>query len=137
MAFGLMTGVGGKQFKIQAVFRRLLFSAVTLAVTATGASAEAPCPAGNAGLTLPKGFCATVFADDLGAPRHIVVAPDGTVYANNRRRSGGAALLALKDTKGDGHADIVRTFGPPGGGGTGIGIYKDWLYVEIGDEIVR
>ncbi len=100
-------------------------------------AAPAPCPNGNAGLVLPKGFCATIFADNVGAPRHLVVAADGTVYINNRRRGGGASLLALKDTKGAGRADAMEIFGPPGGSGTGIGIYKDGLYVEIGDEIVR
>jgi hypothetical protein len=28
------------------------------------------------------GFCATVFADNLGHVRHLVAAPDGTIYAN-------------------------------------------------------
>ncbi|MFA5956584.1 sorbosone dehydrogenase family protein [Hyphomicrobium sp.] len=116
----------------------LAILSLSLVAVADRASAdEAPCPNGNAGLTLPKGFCATVFADDLGAPRHLAVAPDGTLYANNRRRGGGPSLLALKDTKGEGRADVMETFGPPGGGGTGIGIYKNWLFVEIGDEIVR
>jgi glucose/arabinose dehydrogenase len=67
----------------------------------------------------------------------MAVAPDGTVYVNNRTGSQSPALLALRDTKGDGHADIVQTFGPPGGGGTGIAIYKNGVFVEIGDEIVR
>lgn len=100
-------------------------------------AASTSCPDGNAGLTLPKGFCATVFADNVGAPRHLVVSPDGTVYANNRRRAGGPSLLALKDTKGTGRADAMEMFGPPGGSGTGIALYKNWLYVEIGDQIVR
>src|SRR2546427_9225236 len=30
----------------------------------------------------PAGFCATVFADNLGHPRHIAVAPNGVVYVN-------------------------------------------------------
>jgi hypothetical protein len=53
---------------------------------AGGATAEAAAPAGpacdNAGLTLPDGFCATVFADSIGHVRHLAVGPDGTVYAN-------------------------------------------------------
>ena len=93
----------------------------------------------NAGITLPKGFCATVFADKVGAPRHMAVGPDGTVYVNNRSRkpSSSGSLLALKDTKGDGRADVVEHFGPADGGGTGIGIYKNGLFVDLGDEIVR
>ena len=34
------------------------------------------------GITLPPGFCATVFADDIGHARHLVVAPNGVVYVN-------------------------------------------------------
>jgi glucose/arabinose dehydrogenase len=111
-----------------------------LALLSTNSRAHAEdtqCPGGNAGLTLPKGFCATIFADNVGAPRHLVVAPDGTIYANNRERDGGAALLALKDTKGAGHADVVEKFGQPGGGGTGIAIYKDGLFIEFTGKIVR
>lgn len=107
--------------------------AMTTLATACSASAEeTACAPDNAGLKLPKGFCATIFADQVGAPRHLAVSADGTLYVNNQN-----SLLALKDTKGQGRADIREKFGPPGEGGTGIGLYKDWLYVEIGDEIVR
>ena len=34
------------------------------------------------GLTLPPGFCATVFADGIGHARHMVVSPSGVVYVN-------------------------------------------------------
>jgi glucose/arabinose dehydrogenase len=108
--------------------------------TNSPANPTSPCSADNAGLTLPKGFCATVFADGLGQARQLAVAADGTVYVN---RTGGAkrptdgSFIALKDTKGDGHADVVRTFGAPKSGGTGIGIYKDGLYAESKDRIVR
>ena len=42
------------------------------------AVAAAP-PCDNAGLTLPNGFCATVFADSIGHARHLAVSPNGTV----------------------------------------------------------
>lgn len=38
------------------------------------------CPNDDSGLTLPPGFCATVFADDIGHARHMVVAPNGVLY---------------------------------------------------------
>ena len=38
------------------------------------------CPGDNAGLTLPDGFCAGIFADSLVHARDIVVAPNGDVY---------------------------------------------------------
>lgn len=112
-------------------------------------SQEKGCPASEAGITLPKGFCATIFADQVGHARQAVVAPDGTVYLNtwsgvyynNDKPHEGGFLVALKDTKGTGHADVVSRFGPTfaegGHGGTGIALYKNWLYAEINDRIVR
>ncbi len=123
----------------------------------TGARAEehedkirnGPCAEDVAGITLPRGFCATVFADNIGHARHLAVAPDGTVYVNtwsgvyykNDTPPPGGFLVALKDTKGNGRADIkVRfgeTFAAGGHGGTGIGLYKGSLFAEINDRIVR
>jgi hypothetical protein len=40
------------------------------------------CPNGTSGIALPPGFCATVFADNVGHARHLVVAPNGVVYVN-------------------------------------------------------
>jgi len=60
-------------------------SAVFQHAPAAGANAAATVdsPAcSSAGLKLPAGFCATVFADDLGRARHLVVAPNGVVYVN-------------------------------------------------------
>src|SRR5688500_16186111 len=42
----------------------------------------AACASDNGGLTLPDGFCATVFADSVGHARHMAVAPNGVVYVN-------------------------------------------------------
>jgi glucose/arabinose dehydrogenase len=102
------------------------------------------CAGDNGGITLPPGFCATVFADTIGHVRHIVVAPNGDVYVNTW--SGpyytgpthpGGFLVALRDTNKDGKADIIKRFGPDAtqknGGGTGIGLYKGALYAEEGD----
>jgi glucose/arabinose dehydrogenase/mono/diheme cytochrome c family protein len=109
-----------------------------------------PCATDNAGLRLPAGFCATVFADGIGHARHMAVAPNGVVYVNtwSGRYYGmfdsphaGGFLVALQDTKGTGTADLNQRFGETtatgGAGGTGIGLYKTWLYAEINDKIVR
>ncbi|MHB8884799.1 MAG: PQQ-dependent sugar dehydrogenase [Methylovirgula sp.] len=107
------------------------------------------CPDTHSGITLSPAFCATVFADNLGHTRHLVVAPDGVVYVNswsgryyhNGQPLRGGFLLALKDTKGTGHADVIQRFGPKfaqgAAGGTGIAIYKDGLFVEEKDRIMR
>jgi len=114
----------------------------------TGA-ASAACAGDNGGITLPPGFCATVFADHLGHARQMVFAPNGVLYVNswsgryyqNDTPPAGGFLIALKDTKGDGHADRVERFGPgvPQGsaGGTGIDFYKGGVFAEENDKIVR
>jgi glucose/arabinose dehydrogenase len=111
--------------------------------------ATASCSGGSTGITLPKGFCATIFADNIGHARQLVVAPEGTVFVNtwsgryygNDKPHEGGFLVALKDTKGAGQADVnVRfgqTFAEGGHGGTGIALYKHWLYAEVNDRIVR
>ncbi len=107
------------------------------------------CPDTSAGLILPPGFCATVFADNLGRARHLVVAPSGVLYVNtwsgryygNRPPPPAGFLVALEDTKGGGKADVVERFGASpatgGHGGTGIGFYKNAIYAEESDRIER
>jgi glucose/arabinose dehydrogenase len=105
------------------------------------------CP--DTGLRLPAGFCASVFADDVGRARHLTVRADGVVYVNtwsgryygNQRPPDGGFVVALRDTTGAGKADVIERFGrtPAAGGkgGTGIALYKDALYVEETDRIER
>jgi glucose/arabinose dehydrogenase len=109
---------------------------------------EGSCPGDNAGITLPAGFCATVFADSLGHPRDLAVAPNGDVFINTwsgkyyqTAPPAGGFIVALRDTKHTGRADsIVRSGDAPaagGTGGTGIALYKGYLYAEAGTRIVR
>jgi hypothetical protein len=100
----------------------------------TAAAAAAPCSGDNGGITLPPGFCATVFADNIGHARQMVVTPNGVLYVNswsgtyyrNDTPPPGGFLLALQDTTGDGRADVVVRFGPDAksgnAGGTGIAL---------------
>ncbi len=110
----------------------------------------ADCGAADAGITLPPGFCATVFADGLGHARHMAVAPDGTLYVNtwSGRYYRNAPpppeagfMVALRDTDGDGRADRIERFGPSpakgGTGGTGIALFGSGLYAEAGADVVR
>jgi len=112
-------------------------------------AATAACAGDNGGLTLPAGFCATIFADSLGHVRHLVVSSNGDVYANSwsgKYYPSGSTppapfLLALRDSNHDGRADMIKRFGDSlasgGAGGTGIALYKGALYAESKDRIVR
>ena len=94
------------------------------------------CADDNGGITLPPSFCATVFADNIGHARHLVVAPNGVVYVNtwsgryyaNDTPPPGGFLVALQDTTGDGRADVTIRFGETreqgSAGGTGIALYN-------------
>lgn len=115
------------------------------------AAAAAPptCPGDNGGLTLAPGFCATIFADNLGHVRHMVVSPDGVLYANTwsgmyysfDKPPDGGFLLALKDKDGDGKADLIERFGDgvpqKAAGGVGIALYNGAVYAEQNDAILR
>jgi glucose/arabinose dehydrogenase/cytochrome c5 len=103
----------------------------------------------HGGLTLPAGFCATVFADGIGHARHLAVSPSGTLYVNTwsgdyydfDKVHEGGFLVALQDKSGTGKADTIERFGETvqtgGAGGTGIAVYKGSVYAEINDRIVR
>jgi glucose/arabinose dehydrogenase len=130
--------------------RKILVSFIGLAIAGCLplAAREAGC-AGDQSIVVPEGFCATIFADDLGHARQLVAAADGTIYVNtwsgpyykNDRSPAGGFLVGLKDTKGSGRADVVVRFGPTAAegalGGVGIAIHRNWLYAEIDDRIDR
>src|SRR5437667_4971815 len=77
------------------------------------------CADDSGGITLPAGFCATVFADNIGHARHLVVAPNSVVYVNtwsgryygNDTPPAGGFLVGLQDSKGEGRADVQIRFG--------------------------
>jgi glucose/arabinose dehydrogenase/cytochrome c5 len=117
--------------------------------TQTSGASIATCAGDNGGIKLSPDFCATIFADNIGHVRHMAVAPDGTLYVNTwsgryyhyDKVPEGGFLVALKDSKGQGRADDIERFGPGvaqgAAGGTGIALYKDYLYAEMNDRIVR
>jgi glucose/arabinose dehydrogenase len=134
-------------------YASVLFTIACLAGHGVLAAAPAKqCPGDNAGLSLPPGFCATVFADHLGHARHLAIARDGIVYVNTwsgdyytyghvDKLPEGGFLVALRDTRGVGHADVIKRFGDGvaqgSAGGTGIALYNNALYAEVNDRIVR
>jgi glucose/arabinose dehydrogenase len=123
-------------------------NAETNAPQNASATMAKPCP-GEAGITVPAGFCATIFADNLGHARHVAVAPNGDVYVNTwssmynkMTNAPGGFVVALRDADRDGRAEIVQRFGTvfqegKPGGGTGIAVTSDSVFVEVDDRIVR
>ena len=135
-------------FAMLAVLGALAASRADRAAAATPASPA--CPSDDSGLNLPPGFCATIFADDVGHARHLVVSSDGVVYVNtwsgryyaNKPPHEGGFLVALTDSKHTGKADGGAALRRDSGHGRGrrapaSGLYKTWLYAEINDKIVR
>lgn len=76
-------------------------------------------------LKLPPGFTISIFAKDLGNPRNLAIAPNGTVYVTRRQQSD---VLALRDTNGDGRADGQRTVSSGHKQVNGITIDRNRLY---------
>lgn len=91
------------------------------------------------GLRLPDGFKATVFADLDGYTRHVAVRDDGTVYAAmtvRMGRGGNMGVVALRDTDGDGVADVREPFATdiPA---TELVFFEDDLYVGANTAVHR
>lgn len=87
------------------------------------------------GMTLPEGYVATIYADNLGFARHITTRDDGAVYVALRRAHEDKGIVALRDNDGDGHADDVQYFGDVIG--TGIEVRGDYLYFGTDTAVVR
>ena len=120
----------------------------TRAVASLDDTTAGGCPDGNAGLTLPAGFCAGVFAEGVAHARHVAVAANGDVYIAiegtnptpkalpaGTRPTPQTSFVALRDTNRDGRADILRRVGTLGN--TGIAIANGFVYVDEGTAIVR
>jgi glucose/arabinose dehydrogenase/cytochrome c553 len=94
----------------------------------------------KAGLSLPPGFCATIFADKIGHVRHIVAGADGMLYANSAPDPEDDAvpsgLIVLRDLDGDGKAEHIQRPFPGHLGGTGLAVFQNKVFFESGDRIV-
>jgi glucose/arabinose dehydrogenase len=61
----------------------------------------------NPTLKVPPGFQVNVYADDLDAPRWLALTPSGDVLVTETRAN---RIRLLRDTNGDGVADVRQTF---------------------------
>tara|TARA_R110002051_G_scaffold148354_2_gene220933 strand:+ start:5874 stop:7334 length:1461 start_codon:yes stop_codon:yes gene_type:complete len=94
----------------------------------------------NGGLYFPKGFHATVVVDSIGPSRHIAVNTNGDIYAKLREPNGTKGNMALRDTTGNGTADIIQRFGEyPNDGtfATEMRIHNGYLYFSSEQVIYR
>ncbi|MEJ2546183.1 MAG: PQQ-dependent sugar dehydrogenase [Gemmatimonadota bacterium] len=123
----------------RAACRSFISSLAILVSTSGGISQEVrpECDPDNGGITLPEGFCALVVSDGLGRIRHLAVQPDGDIYVAIRgRRDERGGVLALRDTTGDGRADLrIRLVEDLGG--TGIALSGDTLFYGRDDAVLR
>ena len=115
--------------------RRLSLILLALLGVPAGASAQ-QCAPDNAGLKLPDGFCAIVFADSVAGARHIAVAPNGDVFVATRNgRDVRGSIVALRDTTRDGRADMRVKYGE--NGGNGIFLRGRNLWFATNDAVLR
>src|SRR2546422_5392438 len=113
---------------------RLLVAALAAFLVASTPQGRKPvCAPDNVGLTLQPGFCALLVAESIGPSRHMVVLENGDVLVAVSGPRGGVRLL--RDTTGDGKADVVSSFGV--GGGNGIVFAGEYLYFATNDAVVR
>jgi glucose/arabinose dehydrogenase len=94
------------------------------------------CPGNNGGLTLPPGFCATRYAENVPAARHLVVSPAGDLFVATAPRTGTlSSFVGLRDTDGDGVAETRETVGNLPG--NGIDWENGYLYFAANDRVLR
>jgi hypothetical protein len=68
-------------------WRHAALAAIVLVAAPMAVAGSAEAAACIAGITLPKGFCATIFADKVGPARQMAVGRDGTLYVNTWSRA--------------------------------------------------
>lgn len=100
-------------------------------------------PAGdldNGGLLLPDGFEAVVVVDSIGPARELAVNYNGDIYVKLRRSFEDGSIVALRDTTGDGRADIIEKFDEyheEGNFHTGMKISNGYLYFSTNLNVFR
>lgn len=92
----------------------------------------------NGGISLPENFGAVVVAEKLGEgrARHVVVRENGDIHINLRKLTGeDFGNLVLRDSSGDGVADLIQ--GYTNSRGTGMAIHKGFLYFSSDKQVYR
>jgi glucose/arabinose dehydrogenase/mono/diheme cytochrome c family protein len=115
---------------------RFLFLAAAAAVGCTNPKPLIAPDRNNGGITLPEKFAAAVVVDTTGRGRHMAINANGDIYLHLRRlTSDKKGIIALRDTDGDGRADVQQGFSEVNG--TGIEIHKGYLYYSDQTHVYR
>ena len=96
--------------------------------------------ADNGKLALPGGFEALVVVDSVGRARHLAVNDNGDIYIKLRGVTPQGGSVALRDTTGDGRADIIKYFGTykdPRSYGTAMRVYNGHIYFSTTGTVYR
>jgi glucose/arabinose dehydrogenase len=99
-------------------------------------AAVVACASDNGGISLPRGFCATRFAEGLPGPRHMVVTPAGDLFVATAPKEGASpSFIGLRDADRDGKAEQRENVGNVPG--NGIDWRGGFLYFGANANIVR
>jgi glucose/arabinose dehydrogenase len=91
-------------------------------------------PPANATLHAPPGFHVSLFADKLGDPRAMLLAPNGDVILSE---PGEGKITILRDANHDGIAEQRFTFAGGLDSPYGLAFHGKWLYVGNESAVVR
>jgi glucose/arabinose dehydrogenase len=105
-------------------------------VDAQRGARPAKCDSENAGLVLPAGFCATVFADTVRGARHVWVAPNGDVFVAAQGGGDAGGVWALRDSNHDGTAD-ERVHFASGFNSSEVTMFDGYIYAENITGVLR
>ena len=109
---------------------KIVFSSVLVFVALFAQSQD------NAGLRLPTGFSAKLFASNIGTARHITITKNGVVFAKlNAPNKEGKSIIRLEDTNQDGVAEKIT--GWANYGGTGVYVRGNNLYASSDEAIFQ
>jgi glucose/arabinose dehydrogenase len=104
--------------------------AVAQRAAANNAKAGPTCEGAPAGIKLPTGFCATIFADSIRGARQMAVAPNGDVFVAVEAGQGHpGGVVALRDANHDGKAETKEDFAT-GFTSSAIALFDGHLYTE-------
>jgi len=62
----------------------LAVALILVGLETANAAPTTECPDTGAGISLSPAFCASIFADNIGHARHLVVAPSGVAEITNK-----------------------------------------------------